>query len=227
MEDPSNPVIFALDAPNLIQARELVSLLSPHVGMFKIGLELFIAEGPPVVREVLDSGARVFLDLKLHDIPKTVERAMGVLSGYGVSLATVHTTGGPEMLKAAVQGAAGQVGVLGVTVLTSTGGNQEEISRQVLERAVMAKDAGCAGVVCSGLEAASVRRETGDDFLIVTPGVRLADDESKDDQKRVVTPYSAIKSGSSYLVIGRPIRDAEDPAKAARLFVAQAAEALA
>ena len=226
MQKGKDRIIFALDVPDGKQAVNLVQTLKSHVGMFKIGLELFISQGPGMVREIRGAGADIFLDLKLHDIPKTVERTMGVLAGLDVSLATIHTQGGPDMMKAAVEGAQGKVGVLGVTVLTSMGGDPEKISNQVLERALMAQNAGCAGVVCSGMEASRVRKEAGDDFLIVTPGVRLADDNSTDDQKRVVTPYSAIESGSDYLVVGRPIRDAKDPAQAADLFAEQAQNAL-
>ncbi|WP_028314603.1 orotidine-5'-phosphate decarboxylase [Desulfatibacillum aliphaticivorans] len=216
MIEPKDRIIFALDVPSLDQASHYAKLLAPHIGMFKVGLELFAAEGPSVVKEVLNAGNRVFLDLKLHDIPKTVERAMSVLAGLGVSLATVHTTGGPDMLKAAVEGAQGKLGVLGVTVLTSEGGNPQTISDRVLRRAETAKEAGCAGVVCSGLEAAKVRQAVGEDFFIVTPGIRMADDNSKDDQKRVVTPGLAVRSGASHIVVGRPIRDAADPVQAAK-----------
>ncbi|SHK71755.1 orotidine-5'-phosphate decarboxylase [Desulfatibacillum alkenivorans DSM 16219] len=216
MIEPKDRIIFALDVPSLDQASHYVKLLAPHIGMFKVGLELFAAEGPSVVKEVLNAGNRVFLDLKLHDIPKTVERAMSVLAGLGVSLATVHTTGGPDMLNAAVEGAQGKLGVMGVTVLTSEGGNPQTISDRVLRRAETAKAAGCAGVVCSGLEAAKVRQAVGEDFFIVTPGIRMADDNSKDDQKRVVTPGLAVQSGASHIVVGRPIRDAADPIQAAK-----------
>lgn len=216
MIEPKDRIIFALDVPSLDQASHYVRLLAPHIGMFKVGLELFAAEGPSVVKEVLNAGNRVFLDLKLHDIPKTVERAMSVLAGLGVSLATVHTTGGPDMLNAAVEGAQGKLGVMGVTVLTSEGGNPQTISDRVLRRVETAKAAGCAGVVCSGLEAAKVRQAVGEDFFIVTPGIRMADDNSKDDQKRVVTPGLAVQSGASHIVVGRPIRDAADPIQAAK-----------
>ncbi|MBI9076731.1 MAG: orotidine-5'-phosphate decarboxylase [Desulfatibacillum sp.] len=215
MIEPKDRIIFALDVPTLERASHYANLLALHVGMFKVGLELFAAEGPLVVREVLGAGNKIFLDLKLHDIPKTVERAMAVLAGLGVSLATVHTSGGPEMLRAAVEGARGKVGVLGVTVLTSEGGNPQTISDRVLQRAMAAKEAGCAGVVCSGMEAGVVRKAVGKDFFIVTPGIRLADDNSKDDQKRVVTPGRAIAGGASHIVVGRPIRDASDPVQAA------------
>ena len=204
MIEPKDRIIFALDVPSLDRASHYANLLAPHVGMFKVGLELFAAEGPSVVQAVLKAGNRVFLDLKLHDIPKTVERAMAVLADLGVSLATVHTTGGSEMLRAAVQGAQGKLGILGVTVLTSEGGNPQTISDRVLKRAMAAKEAGCAGVVCSGMEAATVRKAVGKDFFIVTPGIRMADDKSKDDQKRVVTPGLAIQSGASHIVVGPP-----------------------
>jgi orotidine-5'-phosphate decarboxylase len=196
--------------------------------MFKIGLELFIECGPDIVRTVRQTGrAGVFLDLKLHDIPATVSRAMQRVAELGVSFATVHCEGGPAMLAAAVDGSGGGVGVLGVTVLTSLSQTDltaigienrwsEDIGSLVARRAAMAHAAGCAGVVCSGQEAGAVKSRFGPGFAAVTPGIRpLRENADPDDQKRTTTPALAVRNGADYLVIGRPIRDADDPAAAA------------
>lgn len=200
--------------------------------MFKVGLELFVRYGPEVVKMVRGEGdAGVFLDLKLHDIPATVSRAMTAAADLGVELATVHCGESTEMLAAAVSGAAGRVGVLGVTLLTSVSvgeleqaGYDAAFSRDptalVLKRAGMAKAAGCAGVVCSGREAAAVKKSLGGDFLAVTPGIRPEGHRvGADDQKRTVTAAEAVRSGSDYLVIGRPIRDADNPVAAVSRIV--------
>jgi orotidine-5'-phosphate decarboxylase len=196
--------------------------------MFKIGLELFIHTGPDLVRWITEhTGAGIFLDLKLHDIPVTVERAMRGVADLSVKLATVHCGESRNMLQAAVAGGGGKVGVLGVTVLTSVVASDlrtagyayditKELSRLVLHKANMAKEAGCAGVVCSGKEVELIKHKMGDAFLTVTPGIRPDwSGGGKDDQKRVVTPSMAVAKGSDYVVIGRPIRDADDPVKAA------------
>jgi orotidine-5'-phosphate decarboxylase len=168
----------------------------------------------------------VFLDLKLHDIPETVFRAMEGIAGLGVTFATVHCGETPRMLEAAVSGAKGKVGVLGVTVLTSVASEDikaagfrkpfyEDLTRLVIERADMAKAAGCTGIVCSGREVKMIKKTLGRDFIAVTPGIRpVWDDIKTHDQKRVVTPAIAVKNGSDYLVIGRPIRDASNPKEA-------------
>jgi orotidine-5'-phosphate decarboxylase len=181
-----------------------------------------------MIRLIHSSGsAGIFLDLKLHDIPATVSRAMGGIADLGVRFATVHCGETPRMLEAAVDGSRGQVDILGVTVLTSVSADDireagyrsefyPDLSELAIKRARMAKDAGCAGVVCSGLEAGGIKQQLGKDFVTVTPGIRpqwTAGEE--DDQRRITTPAQAVKNGSDYLVIGRPIRDAEDPAKAA------------
>lgn len=221
-------IIFPLDVPSLEKARPLVDLLAGHVGMFKVGLELFIKEGPEVIRMIKDAGdAGVFLDLKLHDIPETVRRAMAVVADLDVAFATVHCGESQKMLEAAVEGCAGKLGVLGVTVLTSVGSEEirsagfqepffQDMQTLVLKRAAMAKNAGCRGVVCSGHEAMAIKNEFGREFLTITPGIRpIWEPLGADDQKRVITPAQAIQNGSDYLVIGRPIRDAADPVKAA------------
>ena len=228
MKQGKDYLIFPLDVPSGGTARQLVSQLYNHVGMFKIGLELFVHTGSDLVRWITEhTGAGIFLDLKLHDIPITVERAMRGIADLSVSLATVHCGENRTMLEAAVNGSGGQVSVLGVTVLTSVVASDlrsagyanditDDLSRLVLHRAAMAKEAGCAGVVCSGWEVGLIKREMGPSFLTVTPGIRPDwSDDGKDDQKRVVTPAMAVAKGSDYVVIGRPIRDAADPVAAA------------
>ncbi len=224
METAKDKLIFALDVPDKKAARHWTETLGPHVGMFKVGLELFTAEGPHLVREVVRAKNQVFLDLKLHDIPKTVERAMRVISRMGVKFATVHTAGDADMLAAAVEGAQGKVGVIGVTVLTSvgksSGGNTGKMADTVVDLATKANKAGCAGIVCSGQEVARVREHLGPDLIVICPGVRYVG-EAVGDQKRVVTPSGAIESGADYIVVGRPIRDAKDPVLAAKKIIGE------
>ncbi|MDD2388836.1 MAG: orotidine-5'-phosphate decarboxylase [Desulfobacterales bacterium] len=221
-------IIFPLDVPSVTEARQYIELLSSHVGMFKVGLELFIRSGPDIIKQIKSAGnAGIFLDLKLHDIPATVSRAMRVIAGYGVTFATVHCGESSKMLEAAVAGGGGSVGILGVTVLTSISkedirdsGFREEFSTDlstlVIKRALMARAAGCSGVVCSGQEVQMIKPVLGKDFVTVTPGIRPAWDSVKaDDQRRITTPAEAIQNGSDYLVVGRPIRDAADPKDAA------------
>ena len=239
MKTAKDYLVFPLDVPSPEKARHLVSLLKDEVGMFKIGLELFIRSGPELVRWVCQAGgAKVFLDLKLHDIPATVQRAMAQVADLGVHFITVHCGESSSMLEAAVNGAGGKVNVLGVTVLTSVSGDNlkdagyreeycSDINVLVIKKATMARDAGCAGIVCSGREVQTVKEKLGDAFQAVTPGIRPADKAVKgDDQSRVVTPAMAIERGSDYLVIGRPIRDAADPTVAAREIVAEIQGAL-
>lgn len=234
MKQPKDYIIFPLDVPTVDDAKHYIDLLSGHVGLFKVGLELFIRSGPEIVRFIHAAGsADVFLDLKLHDIPTTVSRAMAVVADLGVKFATVHCGESRRMLEAAVAGSAGRVGVLGVTVLTSVSagdikaaGFQEEygadVSRLVVRRAQMARDAGCSGVVCSGLEAGSIKEMLGPGFTTVTPGIRPQWSLGKnDDQQRITTPARALQNGSDYLVIGRPIRDADNPQAAAARVAAE------
>lgn len=227
MKAPKDYIIFPLDVASIREAARYIDLLSDSVGMFKVGLELFVNAGPEIVRMIQSAGgAEVFLDLKFHDIPATVERATAQAGALGVKFLTVHCGETPRMLAAAVAGAGGRVGVLGVTVLTSVSledmalaGFKEALTSDmtvlVKKRAQMAKAAGCAGVVCSGQEVGMIKESLGKDFCAVTPGIRPAWQETGDDQRRVVTPGNAIKNGSDYLVIGRPIRDADDPKAAA------------
>jgi len=229
---PFERIIFPLDLPNLQEALGFVKILKGKVGLFKIGLELFVREGPEAVRAVkeLAPGAGIFLDLKFHDIPATVAGAMHSAMELGVEFVTVHCGGGQRLLKGAAdfQGS-GKVKVLGVTVLTSLSAEDlKDVGINplygrpmdlVLHRARLARVAGCAGIVCSGLEAPVVREEFGRNFLIITPGIREAAG-SVEDQKRVVTPERAILNGADYIVVGRPIREASDPAGAAEKIAA-------
>jgi orotidine-5'-phosphate decarboxylase len=229
MKPAKNYIIFPLDVPSVKEARHYVALLGAHVGMFKVGLELFIRSGPEIIRIIKsESNAGVFLDLKLHDIPVTVERAMAAVADLHVELATVHCGESFSMLKAAVSGARGKAGVLGVTVLTSVSGEDirsagfiealaTDVSQLVVKRATAAKAAGLTGIVCSGLEVAAIKMKLGKEFVCVTPGIRPAWElTGADDQRRIATPAGAIRDGSDYLVIGRPIRDAGDPVDAAK-----------
>jgi orotidine-5'-phosphate decarboxylase len=228
MKSARDYIIFPLDVPTLEEAIPYIECLSGYVGMFKLGLELFIRSGPEAIKAIRSKGnTGIFLDLKLHDIPETVKRAVTVLAEFDVTFTTVHCGESVKMLEAAVEGAKGRVGILAVTVLTSVsrkdimnaGFNSRfssDLTGLVMARAETAKNAGCAGVICSGLEAGAIKGKFGADFLAVTPGIRPNwDGTEKDDQKRVMTPSQAIKGGSDYLVIGRPIRDAKDPRKAA------------
>ena len=234
MKPGKSYLIFPLDVPTARQAKALVSRLHEHVGMFKVGLELFIRSGPTLVRWITEqTGIGIFLDLKLHDIPVTVQRAMQSIADLNVRLTTVHCGENPAMLEAAVKGSDGKVSVLGVTVLTSVSGENlrnagytapmaDNLNRLVLHKAAAAKAAGCAGIVCSGQEVALVKSRLGSEFITVTPGIRPDwGAKCNDDQRRVVTPGAAVAAGADYLVIGRPIRDAADPVDAAKCIAAE------
>jgi orotidine-5'-phosphate decarboxylase len=239
MKTAKDYIVFPLDVSSGEAAKSLVNLLAADVGMFKIGLELFIRSGPELVRWIQQVGpAKVFLDLKLHDIPATVQRAMAQVAELDVHFATVHCGDGRAMIEAAVKGAGGRVNVLGVTVLTSVSpvdlaeaGYRERYSRDlqqlVMKKAAMARDAGCAGIVCSGQEVRGIKATFGAGFQAVTPGIRPAGGGiNADDQSRIVTPAMAVQRGSDYLVVGRPIRDATDPREAARAIAAEIQAAL-
>jgi orotidine-5'-phosphate decarboxylase len=226
-------LIVALDVSTADEARALVDRLSGQVGMFKVGSQLFTAAGPQLVREIVGHGDKVFLDLKYHDIPQTVANAVAEASLLGVSLMTVHALGGRAMMEAAV-GALPAVGtrLLAVTILTSHDeeslgaiGLQSAVADSVQRLARLARQARADGVVASPLEAALIRSACGPDFLIVTPGVRPAG-ARPDDQARPATPAAAIKAGASYLVVGRPIVQAADPAAAAAAIVREIESAL-
>ena len=219
-------VIIACDFKSKEEALNFLDKFTDVKPFVKIGMELFYAEGPDIVREIKKRGHKVFLDLKLHDIPNTVEKAMAVLSGLEVDIVNVHAAGTIDMMKAALKGLMRPDGtrplIIAVTQLTSTDQERMEkdllitgrpIKEVVMHYAVNAKKAGLDGVVCSPLEAAAVHEACGRDFITVTPGIRFADSE-KGDQKRVMTPADAAAAGSDYIVIGRPVTGAEDPVKA-------------
>jgi orotidine-5'-phosphate decarboxylase len=218
-------LIVALDVPGATEARRIVQAIGEAATTYKIGKQLFTAEGPQVVRDLVASGRKVFLDLKYHDIPNTVAAAVRSAAELGVSMLTVHASGGSKMLRAAVEAASQSPAkpmVLAVTVLTSLSdadlqelGIAENVLSQVLRLGAMARAAGCGGLVASAQEARELRKALGEGFAIVTPGVRPAG-ASAGDQARVVTPKEAIAAGATYLVVGRPILEAPDPAKAAQ-----------
>ena len=213
-------VIVALDYDNKHSALTLADRLDPKYCRVKVGKELFTAAGPAVVKELSDRSFDVFLDLKFHDIPNTVAKALSAAADLGVWMANVHASGGSRMMSAAKQ-ALGNSGsdmlLIGVTVLTSMDtsdleevGIKRTLSDQVLHLASMTKDSGLDGVVCSAQEARTLKEALGEDFKLVTPGIRLAN-SAADDQRRIVTPSDAMALGSDYLVIGRPITQSADP----------------
>ena len=223
-------VIVALDVPDMAGARAMVSRLGDACDFYKVGLELFTAEGPPVVRWLRAAGKQVFLDLKLHDIPNTVRGAAASASRLGVSLLTVHASGGADMVRAAVDGAAASassggspgLAILGVTILTSLDGpavdaawgrEGSDVGVEVLRLAGLVRDAGGAGIVCSGHEAARVHAAYGDGLGLLIPGIRLPGGVAHD-QRRTMTPSSAVAAGARWLILGRAVTEAADPAAA-------------
>ena len=221
-------IIVALDTDSPDSALAVVEALAGEVGMFKVGMELFPRGGPELVRKVRETGADVFLDLKFHDIPNTVAGGVRSAAALGVKFATVHASGGREMLARAAEAARGTgTMVLAVTVLTSI--DESDLSEigfssppadLVVRLARMAVREGIGGIVCSAREVAAVRELAGRSAVLVTPGVRLPED-AVGDQKRVVTPFDAMRNGADYLVVGRPITKAADPVAAARRFAAE------
>lgn len=236
MPTPREQLIFALDVPDTATALSCVHELRDHVGLFKVGLELFLAEGQGLLRELADAiGAhRIFLDLKLYDIPATVLGALKTIPP-DIALVTVPSDLGPAGLKKIVQGTAFKI--LAVTVLTSMNGDDllglgyeesyaQDPTRLVVRKAKMAQEAGCRGVVCSGREVKAVKEACGQGFLAVCPGIRPAWSEVPgDDQKRIVTPYEAIANGADYIVVGRPILMSHVKVAAARQVVEEIAMA--
>ncbi len=228
--DAVRRLAVALDTSEREEILRLVRALEGRVGVVKVGLEAFTAHGPGLVREISGLGVPVFLDLKLHDIPNTVERAARNAARLEVAMLTVHASGGEAMLRAAVTGAASAArppAVLAVTVLTSLDdaaldslGIPGGAAGRVSAWASLAKSCGCSGVVCSPREAARLRAAFGPGFLLVTPGVRPAG-EAAGDQRRVATPHEAIAAGADLLVVGRPITAATDPAAAAEAILAE------
>lgn len=229
-KDPRERLIVALDVPSAAAAQKIVTAVGDSALMYKVGMQLYTAEGPCVVRDLVASGRRVFLDLKYHDIPNTVASAVTEAARLGVSMLTVHASGSEKMLRGAAEAARAvnpSLIVLGVTVLTSMGeadlekiGIREPLVDEVLRLAALALKCGCGGIVTSAREAAVARKKLGSDFAIVTPGVRPAG-AGHADQLRVVTPSEAIAAGASHIVVGRPITDAPDPAAAAREILQQ------
>jgi orotidine-5'-phosphate decarboxylase len=240
---PRERVIFALDVgEGIVEALSWVDRLKGHVGLFKVGKESFVRYGPEIVRLIHGRGGKVFLDLKFHDIPNTVVRAAEAAFALGVAMFNVHALGGRQMMIETVEGVqrlAGQSGnplpiILAVTVLTSL--NDEDLKKigfnlgvreTALHLARMAQDAGISGVVASAEEAAAIRSACGSEFLIVTPGIRGGKEVAGDDQKRIVTPCDAVRYGADFLVVGRPIRQAADPAREADAIAGEIARGLA
>jgi orotidine-5'-phosphate decarboxylase len=230
---PRDRLIVALDVPTGREALALADRLGDAVGFYKVGLELFAAAGPEVVKELRTRGCRVMADLKLHDIPATVGRAAAALAAHGVDLVTVHALGGAAMLEAARRGAGapGQgPALVAVTLLTSHGGGElpgvynwsRGVPGLVEMLAAAARSSGCDGVVASPAEAAAIRAQFGPSFLIVTPGVRPVGAE-RGDQARTATPAEALRSGADLLVVGRPVTRAADPKAAAHAILAEMA----
>lgn len=229
-EEGCKKIIFALDVKGLSEIDRWAELLSGKVGMFKVGKELFTSCGPEAVKAVQRHDGQVFLDLKYHDIPNTVAQAMVAAAGLGVQLANLHALGGAEMMETAANAVrkefsdAERPKLLAVTILTSSTvetlrqvGIEHSVPDMVVRLAKLAKESGMDGVVASPLEIGLIREACGPDFLIVTPGVRPSF-AAVDDQKRIMSPADAVKAGTDYLVIGRPIAKAADPADAARLI---------
>jgi orotidine-5'-phosphate decarboxylase len=214
-------LIVALDFPAPAKALALVSVLAGSVSIYKIGLQLYIAAGPAIVQAVAATGAKIFLDLKLHDIPNTVAKAVAAAGELGVQMLTVHLSGGSGMLKAAVEARSPHLSLLGVTVLTSATqetltetGVDSEVSNQVVRLADLGRKSGLDGLITSPHEVRLLRERCGQEMTLITPGVRPVW-AAADDQKRFTTPREALKAGADYLVVGRPITAAEDPRAAA------------
>lgn len=230
MNDPK--IVVALDYADAASALKLVEQLDPSLCRLKVGKELFTAAGPQFVESLARSNFGVFLDLKFHDIPNTVAKACAAASNLGIWMLNVHASGGAEMMQAAkqaVDSSANKPLLIAVTVLTSMNqqtlnqiGIQTDLATHVLNLATLTQQSGLDGVVCSALEAQMLRTKLGNDFCLVTPGIRPAN-ASKDDQSRIVTPADALTLGSSYLVIGRPITQAPDPLKALQQIAAECA----
>lgn len=230
MKRPINPIICAVDTTDMWQAEAITQAIKPHVGGIKLGLEYFTAHGADGVRMITDMKVPVFLDLKFHDIPNTVAKAIRATAGINTFMMTVHTAGGRTMLQRAIEASdevsqlTGQARpmIVGVTVLTSMDqddlemiGCKEQLHDQVLRLADLAQCSGLDGVVCSPYEINMLRQHCGDDFVLVVPGIRPATAE-KNDQKRVMTPKEALDRGADYLVIGRPITQSGNVAEAAK-----------
>ena len=225
---PGDRLIVALDVKTLDEAVQMVKKLSPVVRIFKVGIGLFTLCGPDAVKAVHDSGSKVFLDLKYHDIPNTVAHAVRSAARLGVYMINIHTLGGTEMMMRAAEAVRESVSkpkLLGVTVLTSMDqasigevGIEKKIEEEVVTLARLGKDSGLDGVVASPNETALIRKNLGKDFIIVTPGIRPAGAE-KGDQKRIMTPADAVRSGADYIVVGRPVIETKDPLEAVKKII--------
>ncbi|MDQ2919080.1 MAG: orotidine-5'-phosphate decarboxylase [Verrucomicrobiota bacterium] len=229
IKNPRDRIIVALDLPTAAEALEMVAKISDDVSFFKIGLQLYTAAGPEIVRAVIAKGGKVFLDLKLHDIPHTVEKAVRAAGDLGVQMLTIHLSGGRNMIDAAMKECPPDLLLLGVTVLTSSNdetlretGVTSHVEEQTLRLAKLGADAGIRGLIASPHEVTALRGQLGKVMTIITPGVRPAGAKA-DDQKRFTTPQEAIANGADYLVIGRPITTAPDPREAVRQIVAELA----
>ncbi|MBI3812244.1 MAG: orotidine-5'-phosphate decarboxylase [Nitrospirae bacterium] len=230
-------LIFALDYPTLQEAEKAVSMLGDHVGLFKVGLELFVAAGPSIFKAIArNSACGTFLDMKFHDIPETVRAAVKASAAYNIRFVTVHASEGKGLLKAVVDTVQKGTKVLAVTVLTSLRqlelrdigiDKNLDLLDLVILRTRLAMDSGCAGVVCSGVEVRSIKERVGQGLIAVVPGIRPAwASVPNDDQKRITTPRQAIVDGADYIVVGRPIRSARDPVQAADRIVEEIKTAL-
>jgi orotidine-5'-phosphate decarboxylase len=227
MTENRDRLIIALDVNSSLQAQQIVQSVGDSASTFKVGKQLFTAEGPQIVRDLVAAGKKVFLDLKFHDIPNTVSSAVRQAVELRVAMLTVHASGGSKMLKAAAEAAGDKTLVLAVTVLTSLSdedlseiGIAGNVQAQVLRLGALARASGIRGLVASAHEARELRRELGEDFAVVTPGVRPTGTE-KGDQARVLTPADALRAGASHIVVGRPITEAANPATAAREILAE------
>jgi len=233
IREPKDRIIFALDVDHFSEAQRWVNLLKDRVGLFKVGKQLFTHSGPKVIDMIRQKGQKVFLDLKFHDIPNTVARAGEEATKLEVTMFNLHALGGSEMMRKTVEASratAKSLGfpapmILAVTILTSMDegmlrevGIQGPIQEEVAKLAVLAKQAGVDGVVASPQETPIIRERCGKTFLIVTPGIRLPSDK-KDDQKRTLSPREAVAAGASYLVVGRPIKEAKNPLEAVEHIV--------
>lgn len=229
IDDPRQRLIVALDVSTTAAAQKIVAAVADSASTYKVGMQLYTAVGPQIVRDLVASGRRVFLDLKYHDIPNTVAAAVAEAEKLGVNMLTIHAAGSAKMIRAAVDAARGRpdLMLLAVTVLTSMDGHDLEavgvrgsVEDSVVRLASLALSNGCQGVVSSAREARTLRAKLGDRFAIVTPGVRPAG-TGADDQVRVVTPAEAMAAGASHIVVGRPVTEAADPGAEARAILGQ------
>lgn len=239
MKNLKEKLVLALDVSTLDEAKKLIQELAEYVGVFKVGKELFTAVGPEIFKVIKENGGEIFADLKYHDIPNTVASAARVLTRQGVEIFNIHATGGREMIRQtreAIEDEANKLGIkrpklLAVTVLTSLDNtdladlkiNVENTGDYVLHLAQMAKESGADGIVCSPLEIEKIKKELGNDFITLTPGIRPSW-SVKGDQKRVMTPKEATKKGGDYIVIGRPIRNAENRVEVAKKILKEMGE---